>query len=293
MRAGGPTLPRQRLARILRGLREKDGRSAAAIATLIGWSEATLNRLETGKKIRPQARDVRLLLDTYEVTDPGRREEILGLTRETGGRGWWHPYQSVMSDAYATYVGLEAETKKILNYESDVVPGLLQTEGYFRALMAARSPHTPSEVVDQLAAVRVLRQQLLTAEDPVRLWVVIGEGALHRIVGGPEVMAEQLEHLRKAAELPHVTVQIAPFTAGALPTGGPFSILTFRDRELDPETVYLESLGGDTYVTEEGQVAVYIQRYDHLIELSTKYEETLTTLAALSRQMTTDGNHTA
>ncbi|MGI8333505.1 helix-turn-helix domain-containing protein [Actinomadura scrupuli] len=287
-----PTVRHRRLGQRLRDLRLAAGYTEiAAAAKHAGWSESKLNRIERAIGTLPQVANVTVLLDLYGIdeADP-ERDEILDLTRQARGRGWWRDYQGVMSEPYATYVGLEAETSKILSFESEVIPGLLQTEPYFRALMAARAPETPPEVIDQLVAVRLRRQQLLTSADPVRLWAIIAEGALRRLVGGAEVMADQLEHLRKAAQTPNVTVQIAPFTAGALPAAGPFSILTFRDRDLDPETVYLETQAGDSYVTEERQVAAYLRRHEQLIQLGTKYEQTLAMLAALGQQAATDGD---
>ncbi|MCP9964067.1 DUF5753 domain-containing protein [Actinomadura madurae] len=217
----------------------------------------------------------------YGVTEdaqPERRAELLQLAREGRRRGWWADYH--VSEAYSTYVGLEAEARSLRNYEPAILPGLLQTAAYARALIATRAPHLSSEDVDELVALRIERQErLLAADDPIRLWAIVSEGALRRMVGGPRVMADQLDHLHKVAQLDHVKLQVHPFAAGAAPARGPFAVLTFSE-PADPEAVYVETPAGDLWVEDAQAVAGFLAGWERLIPAALPVPDTLTVIAA-------------
>ncbi|GAA4085024.1 helix-turn-helix transcriptional regulator [Actinomadura miaoliensis] len=282
MRRQSPTVRLRRLARLLRELREADGRSADMIARECGWhSASTLTRMENGKMSKPQVSRVSRLLDVYGVSGEAR-EEILELVQDARRRGWWHSYPC-LGEQYATYIGLEDEATNLRNFEPLLIPGLLQTPGYARTLITSRAPDLPDDVVDDLVDIRTRRQERL--HGGARLWAVIGEGALRQVVGGPEVMHAQLRHLHQMAQLPDVHVQVVPFSRGVVPALGPFMILTFDDPD-DPEVVYVETPVGDYWVEDPGSVAVFAESYERLVGVGLSTDATLSMIADAAARLT-------
>ncbi|BCB85888.1 hypothetical protein Psuf_032010 [Phytohabitans suffuscus] len=154
-------------------------------------------------------------------------EELVQIAREARQKGWWHAYSTVLTGAY---VGLEQAAEAVRAYEQQVMPGLLQTEEYAKAMIRAARPDITTDEVERRVRVRLNRQSLLTQDDPIDLWVVLDEAVLSRPIGGDAVMCAQLERLIEAAELPNVTLQVLPFEVGAhAGMDGTFTILTFSE----------------------------------------------------------------
>jgi hypothetical protein len=226
-------------------------------AEAIRASEWKIHRLENGQ-VGFKERDIVDLLRLYEVTDPGEVADFVALAREANTPGWWQHYGDVLPSWFRTYVDLEAAAVLIRTYEGQFVPGLLQTDAYMRAVVHGGHLEDSSEEVGRRVRLRMARQTLLTGEQPPRLWAVIDEAALHRPVGGREVMRGQLERLFEATKLPNVTLQILPFHAGAHPAMvGSFSILRFPEQEL-PDVVYLEHLTSAVYLNKPEEVDQYL-----------------------------------
>jgi hypothetical protein len=144
------------------------------------------------------------------------------------------------------------------------VPGLLQTEGYTRAVVTASLPSASNSDLQQHVETRAQRQQSISKDDPLKLWVIVDEAVLHREVGGPQVMAEQLHHLADMARQPHITLQVLPFKVGAHPgMHGAFAIMDFPDTA-DPELVYIENMAGALYLEKEADVRRYTEMFDQL-----------------------------
>lgn len=283
MKRISPTLRQRRLGMVLRELRADDGRTAAEVARALGWSPTKVMRLEAAPR-KPIVKEVIRLLDAYGVGEP-RRGEILQLVAQARRRGWWDTYRTQISKDYDAYIGLEAEARSVRTYEIGNIPGLLQTPAYARALVTARRPDMPAADVQARVNVRTARQkQLLTGPDPVRLWAVIGEGVLHRMVGGPAVMREQLEHLLASSELPSVTLQVLPYSAGAAPAQGPFVILDFQE-PADPEVVYLETPAGAMWIEDRGYVAVYMVDFLRLVEAAASEDHTRQLIGRLMAEL--------
>lgn len=251
-----PTLRRRRLSAELRRLREKAGMTAAEATKRCGWATGTLTKWERGDWQRPSLSNIRALIDLYGVTDERERAELEMLAREGRERSsWWHAYRQMMHPAYSTYVGLEAGASEIAAFEALAIPGLLQTDEYARAIIEAGPYELDQQEMEQLAEIRRERQKLITRpDDPLRLWVVLDEAALRRQVGGPQVMREQLAHLLELAKLARVTIQVAPFEAGAHPgVTGPFTVLSFPEPE-DLPAVYFDSPAGQLFIEEPKEV---------------------------------------
>ncbi|MBP2705138.1 helix-turn-helix domain-containing protein [Microbispora sp. RL4-1S] len=276
---GGPTVRLRRLSAELTRLRREAGYTREDVAQRLRMAASTVYRIETGQA-RPQGRTMRDLLDLYEV-DGSEREALLGLAREAGRRGWWHAYGDVLP---GPYVGLEAEAASVRNYEPLLVPGLLETESYARAVVGAALVNDPAEV-ERRIAVRMERQRRLTGPDALELWVVLDEAALRRPVGGPPVMAEQLRRLREAAVQPNVTLQVLPFDSGAyLGMGTPLAILAFPDAR-DPDVVFLENMGGELYLEAPDEVNAYVQVFDHLRAAALGPEKSLEKIDSVEKEM--------
>ena len=229
---------RRRLGIELRLLRERTGMSAADAADrLDDLSQTKISRLERGKVQRPRIGDVRALLELYGVTG-GDSEALLDLTRGSRGRGWWNSYSDLLPSWFHGYVGLEAEAAELINFEPQLIPGLLQTEEYIRTLYQAL-PGSKNDDVERQIKVRLLRQDALHRGNPLKLWAIVDEAALRRPFGGNAVMREQLEHLVEASTWPNVVLQVLPFDAGGHPavTGG-FAVLGFPEAS-DADVTYL------------------------------------------------------
>jgi hypothetical protein len=208
--------------------------------------------METGQR-GATARDIRDLCRIYGVTDPAQRDRLTRLAAAGKRQGWWQGYEL---DYFATYVGLEEEAIALSYFQSSIVPGLLQTPAYVRAIHEVNVPPISAERIEQLIEVRLTRQKLLTRDPPLKLSIILDEAALHRQVGGPAVMKEQLERLAEVATLPSVTIQVIPFTAGAhAALESTFNILDFEDPA--PSLVYVEGLVGFIYLERPQDLARY------------------------------------
>lgn len=256
-----PTVRRRRLGQELRRLRELKGMTAEEVAERLLVSQSKISRLENGRRSISQ-RDVRDLCGVYEVEDNRIVESLMQMAKDSRQQGWWHAFGDI---PYSVYIGLETDAASLRVYEPQVVPGLLQTRGYAEALITGALPETSPTDVEKRVSVRVRRQERVNApEQPLRLWAVIDESALRRVVGGKELMREQLEFLVELSQLPHVTVQVLPFEMGAHPgISGHYAILEFPDAT-DSSVVYIEGVTSDLYLEKANDVQKYSVMYEHL-----------------------------
>ncbi|MBF6160686.1 helix-turn-helix domain-containing protein [Nocardia cyriacigeorgica] len=256
----GPTVLRIALGGQLRKLRESKGITREAAGDAIRGSHAKISRLELGRTGFKE-RDIRDLLTLYGVHDPDERESFLELARKANEPGWWHRYSDLLPSWFGTYLGLEQAATKIRTYEAHLVPGLLQTPEYTRAVVTLGYEDADT---DRRVAVRQRRQEILHRADPPFVWAVIDEAALHRPVGGADVHRAQMHHLVELAQLPNVTIQVVPYSAGEhAAAGSSFSILRFAEPEL-PDIVYLEHLTSALYLDRREDLALYLSVMDRL-----------------------------
>ncbi|MBO4207715.1 helix-turn-helix domain-containing protein [Micromonospora echinofusca] len=258
-----PTVRLRRLAGELRSLRQLAGLTREDAAEQTNINSATLYRIETAKA-RPQRRTLLTLLDKYGVTEPARRAALVELSKQATQLGWLQAYESELPEEYTTYISFESEARSVRNYESLFVPGLLQTEGYTRAVVAASLPYASDDEIQQRVETRIQRQTSITKDDPLKLWVIVDEAVLHREVGGAEVMVDQLRHLLDMTERPHITFQVLPYKVGAHPgMHGAFAVMDFPDAA-DPELVYIENMAGALYLEKEADIRRYAEMFDQL-----------------------------
>nr|WP_285696955.1 helix-turn-helix transcriptional regulator [Actinomadura sp. NBRC 104412] len=279
----GSTVRRIMLGSQLRRLREDKGVSRQEAGYTIRASESKISRLELGR-VSFKERDVDDLLTLYGVEDKEQREALLQLARDANTPGWWHRYNDVLPGYFQTYVGLEESAALIRTYELQFVPGLLQCEGYARAVIRLGNAGAADHEIEQRVELRMQRQERLTGPDAPRLWAVLDEGALRRPIGGPEVMREQFKHLIEMSRLPNVTVQVMPFRFGGhAAEGGAFSILRFPDQDL-PDVVYVEILTGAMYLDKRDDVDTYLQAMERLCVDSATPERTVELLGQYLRE---------
>lgn len=261
-RRSSPSVRLRRLATQLRELREGAGLTQEDVSERTGKDRSTLYRLESAQQ-RPQKSTLIQLLDLYGVPEL-RRSELLALLRDAGQRGWVQPYRSELPEVYSDYIGFEEQARSISNYESLFVPGLLQTEAYARAQLRGTLPAASEGEIENRVAARTERQAILLKDDAPKLWAIMDEAALRRLVGGRDVMREQVERLMEVRSLPNVTIQVVPFGAGAHPgMDGSFVILDFPDVD-DPSIVYVESAAGGLFLEQEAEMRRYILMFEHL-----------------------------
>ena len=231
-----------------------------------------------------QPRSVRDLLDLYGVTGSDR-EGLIQLSREARQPGWWHSFRDVLPNPYEVYIGLETGAVSIRNFEPLLIPGLLQTADYARAMSRGGARELDSDEIERRVEVRLSRQQVLLKEDRPRLWAVIDEAVTRRVVGGPAIMAAQLQQLAEAAEQGKTTLQVVPFSAGThAGTSGPFVILGLPGPD-EPDLVYVETLAGDIYLEARADVDRYTLAFDRLLAAALHPDDSIALVEAAARDL--------
>lgn len=278
---------RRQLATRLRELREASGLTLTEVSEQIEVNQGSLSRIETGERGTTPVL-VRALLDCYAVTDTELRDDILDLVRadKEQQKPWWRKYSTVLTPTrYDGYLALEAGAVVLANYQPLLVPGLLQTEDYARAVIAQMRPDLGADQVDALVKVRMERQESrLAGERPAELRAVLDEAVLHRVIGSPAVMRQQCARLVEVGEQPNVTVQLLPFTLGTHPgLYGPFVILTFP--QPTAPLVWLENPNNSVYLESQSDVQNYTDTFDQLRASALSPAETLTRLARTAEEL--------
>ncbi|MFD4262303.1 helix-turn-helix domain-containing protein [Streptomyces sp. NPDC058534] len=278
----GPVVRRRKLGAELRALRTAAGITSGEAARLVGWHQSKVSRIETGTSGAKPA-DVRLLLDAYGVDDDQLRGLLVMLARSDDASGrhhWWHAYRGVLPPTYRDFISLESQAGAMRTLETTVVPGLLQTPEYAREVTRAAVDGMPEERLDTLVEVRLARQDVLRGEPPLELSAVLDEAVLRRQVGGPGVMARQLERLVEAARLPHVRLQVLPFAAGAhIGVTGPFVIFSFSSTS-DLDVVVLDHLTSSLHLERKEDLEAYTEAFNALLIHALSPEDSLDFIAA-------------
>ena len=277
-----PTVRQRRLAQALRELRHEAGLTQDAVAARMGWHTSKLFRLENARSPRVDWLDVKELMEMYGVGSP-HREALIQLARDARMRGWWTPYRDVFT---GSYVALEDESSAMRLYCPELVPGLLQTEDYARAVIRAVRPGYDEESVERRVIARLARQkELLDRISPLDLALVLNEAVLRRLVGGAPTMAAQLRALAGAAQRPGVMLQVLPFSAGAHASlEGGFVLIKFPE-ETDPDVVYVEGIMGDLYLESVEEVKRYQSAFERNQAVALSPRESSAFMSALAREL--------
>jgi transcriptional regulator with XRE-family HTH domain len=265
-----PTGRRRRLGAELRRLREAAGLTIDRVAEELECSPSKVSRIETGQ-VSATPRDVRDMLGLYGVDD-ARLEAMVQVAREARQRGWWQKFVDV-PDGVPAYVGLETAATSIDVYMALLVPALLQTPDYARAVIAAVRPDLPRSEIDRRVELRLHRQDLLGQERPPRMRVLLDDTVLRRPVGGPVVMAAQRRRLLADAGRPAVTIQVLEVGAGAhAGMDGPFTIFGFP-APAERDVVALDSAADALYLEGAEDVARYRRVFELLLPAARSPED--------------------
>jgi transcriptional regulator with XRE-family HTH domain len=282
MQPHNPTIRGRRLARELRALRENAGLRPEDAARRLGWSRQKVMRIEKAvTKVSPH--DLDTITELYGVP-ASQRETLSQLAQDAWKRGWWTAYRDVFS---GTFLALEDEAADIREWQSQVVPGLLQTPDYARQVVMAFAAE-PAEV-DRRVAARMTRRSLLSRDHAPRIHVVLDEAILYRRLGDVDTMRGQFESLLTDVRRPNVTLQILPFGAGRHPgLNGAFVVLSFESG-IDPDIVYLETPVGDIFVEATSEVAQRREVFDRLCALAMSPDESRAHIERAAREISADG----
>ncbi len=289
----GPAVRRRKLGAELRRQRELTGMTSREAACAVGWHQSKVSRIETGSSgVKPA--DVARLLDVYSVSDPELRALLGALcgagAMDEGGkgagsggrRGWWYAYRDLLPSAYLDFISLESEASCARTLETTVVPGLLQTPDYARAVTRAALADPPPEQVEELVRVRMARQAVLGGRRPLELCAVLDEAVLRHEVGGRQVMAEQLGHLLERGSLPHVRLHVLPFSrSNHIGITGPFVIFSFP-RIADLDVVVLDHLTSSLYLERKEDLRAYAAAFTTLRAHALSHEMSLDYIARIS-----------
>lgn len=258
-----PTIRQRRLARRLRELRTAAALTHADASEVLGSDKSKIGRIENAQS-GVRLPDLRALMDAYGVTDPAERHAIEELSREAKKKGWWSRYANAVDSVYAAYVAVESDASELYNVETNLVPGLLQTPEYTKALIELQAPEATPEQVEVQVKVRRERRKILTRENPLQLWVIVAESALCHRVGGREVMKDQLEALVEDSRQSNIQLQVLPsedpMNACLF---GPFVIMSFP-ASVETDIIYTESPTSTVYYEESADVETYTTLFRRL-----------------------------
>lgn len=281
----GPTLRRVQLGKELRRLRDRAGMTPTQAVEGLGFSETKLWRVERGLTSLDKVQDLRNLCERYGLEDEEDIEFLVQIQRESLSRDWWIPYRTVMPSGMATFVGMERDARRMRGWQPSVVYGLLQSEQYARAMFETAKPieETTTEFVERNLQLRMERKEIITrSERPVELWVILGEGGLRQVFGGPDAMREQYALIAELAKLDNVTVQIMPWGTPTYRASRNFTLMEF-DPPL-PMAVHTDDVKSVNMVDKETEVWKYTRRFDAMVAGALGPGETPKFLERLARE---------
>jgi transcriptional regulator with XRE-family HTH domain len=253
-----PTVRQRELGKRLRELRQAHALTVEDVAMKIMCSATKISRLEAGAR-RPSLRDVKNLCLLYEV-DKSTADEFMTLAREARDQEWWTQFEDLNLDPY---LGLEEVASAITSYTMYYIPALLQIEDYTRVVIETLAPRMDPNVLRQRVEVRMRRQKRLEEADKPRYRVFLDEAVLYRSIGGPAIMAAQLDKVLEVERQNKVTFQIVPFDLGAHAAQDSNFILFEFDQALSP-VVFVEALTGNHYLGKDADIERYREAIEYL-----------------------------
>ncbi|MEW2566910.1 helix-turn-helix transcriptional regulator [Streptomyces sp. NPDC047070] len=267
-------------------LRDASGKTQHQAAQSISATNSKIVKMEQGW-VPMRDPDIRVLCEFYGLEDPkavARLLELAKLDRDRRkARGWWQ--HTPQAGAMAEYIGMEDVATGVRAWQQALIPGLLQTPEYTRAIAVSEGLWNDPDEIEGIVDVRMKRQARLSGPEPLRFYAVIGEGALRQQVGGPEVMRAQLQHLLKAAKLPNVRVQVLPFRAGGHAcVAGSFNIVSFAETEA-MDVVHVDSIAATVWVENDTESATYSSFFERTARLSLAPKDSLGLIESISEDM--------
>jgi transcriptional regulator with XRE-family HTH domain len=262
-----PTVHQRRLRIELRRAREAAGLTQEDVARNLEWSLSKVIRIEAGT-VRVAITDVKVLLQLYSIS-PERTEELVALARAAREQAWWSGYRRTLSSSYIDLIGYESAASTVREFQPLVLPGLLQTSAYARAFIASTIREERRHLVDDLVDVRVRRQEIFERDEPPSFYFLFDEAVVRRVIGGSQVMREQVRHLLETTRQPNVTIEVVPFGAGAHQgLLGSFKMIEFPEAE-DDDVLYLEGARGSLISRDlREEIVEYRERFEQLRRIS-------------------------
>ena len=282
-----PVVQRRRLRTELRKARQDAGLTQEQVADAMDWSLSKVIRIEAGT-VGISTTDLKALLSHYQIDDPDLTSQLVALARAARERSWWSVYRDAAPPGVLQLIGYEAASYIIRNFETLLIPGLLQTEDYARAVVMTLEEGATAERVNTSVEIRMRRQEQLDRDDPPLLFFILDEAVVRRLIGGRDVMRRQIHSLIEAAAKPNVTIEVVPFSAGTHPgLRGPFVIIEFPDPG-DDDVLYLEARGDMIRggISEEGEVSGHREVFEQLRQLSLGPDGSSAYLGKLADEMT-------
>lgn len=277
--AANPTVRQRELGKRLRKLRNDHGLTVEDVAEKLLCSATKISRLETGGR-RPSLRDVRDLSGLYGL-DEATSAALMDLARSAREQVWWTQYLDLNLDPY---LGLEQDATAITSFTTFYVPALLQAEGYTRAVISSIAPKMDSDILRQRVEVRMRRQECLEDDSLRRYRVLLDEAVLHRAIGGPEIMADQLTKVLEAEKRGKVTVQVIPFETGAhVAQDSNFILFEFEEGSSLSPVIFVEGLTGNQYLEKPADITRYREAIDHLRDAALNPRESIQRVAAMQK----------
>ncbi|TQS46959.1 helix-turn-helix domain-containing protein [Cryptosporangium phraense] len=286
-----PTLARRMLLSTLQRLHKADGRSTDLIGAEVGVDGSTVARWLAGGKRKLRAHEIRGLCEVYGV-DEDTKNQLVRLAQDAGSRNvtqrlsWFATYQ------FGMFLDLERDAHRVVTFESTVVPGLLQTEGYAREVILAGAPAAELNEADvqERVQLRMERQKVLRRDRPAELLAILDEAVIRRPIADADAMRAQLAHLLEMAERPNVTIQVIPFSAGphAAAATGPFVLLSFDHLgEVPGEIAYGENPANALYMETKEETDRYRSVADHLLSQALSPEASAEMIAGAMKEPVT------
>jgi transcriptional regulator with XRE-family HTH domain len=274
---------RRRLRTELRRAREEARRTQREVADELDWSPSKVIRIEGGQ-VAVSVTDLKALLTFYQVRDEDRVDELVTLARQSRKQPW-SQYRDVVSPGAATYFGYEASASIVRQWEPLLIPGLLQTEDYAFAVVTQVSGRDDRQA-RRLVEARVERQELLKREGTPELFFIVSEAAVRIAIGGPAVMAGQLQRILELSKRDDITFRIMPFAQGAHPgLQGPFVLMQFPDPE-DGDVLHLESREESNFVDDDEQTSRYLEYFFDLERDALSEEDSLALTTSIMAELT-------
>jgi transcriptional regulator with XRE-family HTH domain len=268
-----PVVPRRRLRTELKKARLEAEQTQNDVALAMDWSLSKVIRIEAGT-VSISTNDLKALLRHYKIVDPAHVDELLALGKAARDRTWWSEYREVAPSGLLQLIGYESAASARRNFEPLLIPGLLQTEEYARAVIPALDEGIAADRLDALVEIRMKRQELVDRANTPQLFFILDESAIRRLTGGPHVMRRQLRHLMEVAEKPNVTIQVIPFSSG-IHQGmrGSFVVLEFPDAA-DDDVLYVEDAEGGLVIREDrDEIQRYRETFENLGNVAIKPSE--------------------
>lgn len=270
------------LGQIFKNMRATSGGTLKDVGDYLGRDASSVGRAENGE-VPFRIGDVVALLNLFGVDDQRQRAEIEELAREVWQKGWWDKFHKDISVRFIDYAWLESRATEIRSFDGLVLPGLLQTREYAEATIRAADPDASEQVIERFVEFRMVRQQVLEREQPIKFKSIVDEGVLRRAVGGVETMRAQLAHLLELSEHDRVEIRVLPFLFGGHPgQAGSFQVL-FQPHP-HPEVGYAETLAGQLYV-EQDDAARLARAYDRLEKAALDLKESASFIAGMAKEL--------